>query len=327
MNMQFTNIPSITSVKPVILITGFLGAGKTTLLRNLLKSFQKVDLLADVILNDFSDASIDSATLDEFSESVEPLAAGCACCESLDFLLDLSLKSSKKDSDILLIELNGTADPVPIVELFTLLEQKLELHPRWQICVVDSRHIGDRDSYADIESLQLQTASHIYLSHLKTGQQQDHVIRKVREINNYAKILSLDELIHDVIELTSTRKKKFYSKGFSESNIDLHKLKKSKHHQQTHEIHSCKVILPKETTEEQVKAWLHKLPENIIRAKALIGVKGKPEYRYLFERVGTKICPYSQRVKLGKDGEHSAILIGPNLNIHDLEQSVYDFFC
>jgi len=326
MNMQFTNIPNIVTVKPVIILTGFLGAGKTTLLRKLLQSFQHTDLLADVILNDFSDATIDSATVEELTESVEPLAAGCACCESFDFLLDLSLKSSKRDSDLLLIELNGTADPVPIVESFAMLEQKLELHPCWQVCIIDSRYMGERDSYRDIESLQLQTASHIYLSHQESGQPKQVIIDKIREINQFAKILTEDELIRDITELASTRKRKVIAEQ-APQDINLHDIKKSEQHQQTHEIHSCKVSLPKQTTEEQIKAWLANLPDNIIRAKALIAVKGKPEHRYLFERVGTEICPYSQRVKLGKDGEHSAILIGPNLNIEELEQSTSNFFC
>jgi len=69
-------------VKPLLLITGFLGAGKTALLRRLLMDLRRQDCRADVILNDFSNAEIDAATLDSSSvTSVAPLSAGCACCE------------------------------------------------------------------------------------------------------------------------------------------------------------------------------------------------------------------------------------------------------
>ena len=85
-------------------------------------------------------------------------------------------------------------------------------------------------------------------------------------------------------------------------------------------------MLPRHSTEQQVITWLNNLPANIIRVKALIGVEGKPEHRYLFERVGMKVSPYSQRVKLGQDGEYSAILIGPDLELEELEQSVDEFF-
>ena len=52
------------SIKPLLMITGFLGAGKTTLLRNLLVQLHQREMLADVILNDFTNADIDVATLD-----------------------------------------------------------------------------------------------------------------------------------------------------------------------------------------------------------------------------------------------------------------------
>ena len=61
--MNFGGITSLLSVRPVVVLTGFLGAGKTTLLKSLLKSCQNEDLRADVILNDFSDAELDSATV------------------------------------------------------------------------------------------------------------------------------------------------------------------------------------------------------------------------------------------------------------------------
>jgi len=74
--------------KPLLLITGFLGAGKTTLLRDLLIDLRRQDLKSDVILNDFANAELDSATLDSRSVmSVAPLAAGCACCDSLEELI------------------------------------------------------------------------------------------------------------------------------------------------------------------------------------------------------------------------------------------------
>jgi G3E family GTPase len=112
--VTLNSIAEVIDVQPVVLITGFLGAGKTTLLRDLLASLNEEGIASNVILNDYADATMDSATLEEFAKNVEPLTATCACCEGLDFLLDLSVKSRKSKSDILFIELNGTADPVPI---------------------------------------------------------------------------------------------------------------------------------------------------------------------------------------------------------------------
>lgn len=139
--------------QPVVRFTGFLGAGKTTLLREVLLAVKEADLVSNVILNDYTEAMIDCATSQGFAESAEPLTATCACCEGMDFLLDLSVKASNSSADILFIELNGTADPAPIVESFTLLEEKLRLFPRWQVCVIDVRSFGKRGAYSDIEEL------------------------------------------------------------------------------------------------------------------------------------------------------------------------------
>ena len=108
------------NAKPFLLITGFLGAGKTTLLRRLLHELNPRNIQADVILNDFSNADIDVASLNpSLLSSVEPLAAGCACCESLDELVQLCRKASIGKGDLLLVELNGTADPLVLLETFT----------------------------------------------------------------------------------------------------------------------------------------------------------------------------------------------------------------
>jgi len=145
--MDLPYIPQVVSARPVVLLTGFLGAGKTTLLKELLVSCQNTDILTDVILNDYANAQLDSSTLEGMAASIEPLTATCACCEGLQPLMDLCKKSAKTSSDILFVELNGTADPLPIIESFTLMEDQLQLHPRWQVCVIDVRHFGARDQY------------------------------------------------------------------------------------------------------------------------------------------------------------------------------------
>ena len=138
--------------KPLLFITGFLGAGKTTLLRALLNKFNQLDQTADVILNDFENAEIDAATLPKSKASIFPLAASCACCDSLDDLVKLCLAAQKSEGDALLIELNGTADPLPLLETFTLLEEKMPFAPRWQVAVVDARHWGQRKQFDALES-------------------------------------------------------------------------------------------------------------------------------------------------------------------------------
>lgn len=317
--MRLPYIPSVIAVRPVILLTGFLGAGKTTLLRELLIAVKQKGMQSDVILNDYADANLDSATLEQYTQSIEPLTATCACCEGLDFLLDLSVKSSKAESDLLFVELNGTADPVPVVEAFTLLEDKLQLHPRWQVCVIDVRHFGKRGAYRDIEELQLQTASHIYFSHEEEEFSREAVIDEVKRINPYASIVDREDLIKMVLALGSDKKKRVIDDQVKEDTYDLNLIKKSEHHQQTHEFTACQILMPSHADEQVIRDWLTVLPIDVIRVKLLIGLSGNRDDRYLFERVGSVVSKYPQRVQLGKNVPNSAILIGPDLQIDLLQ--------
>lgn len=313
-------IPKVIAVQPVVIITGFLGAGKTTLLRDLLISLKGAELKCDVILNDYADAAMDSATLEQFANDVEPLTATCACCEGLDFLLELSIKSSDSSSELLFIELNGTADPVPIIESLTLLEEKLRLHPRWQVCVIDVRKFGTRGSYQDIEELQLQTATHIYFSHLSDNTQLESVTDKIKSINPYATIVSKDELTQLLVAQASKSRTKLSQEQAPSTAIDAGHISKSTNHQQTHEFNSCQILLPSHASEESIQLWLSSLPPNVIRVKLLIGITETPDHRYLYEKVGSEISPYTQRVKLAPNVPNSAILIGPALDTQKLEE-------
>ncbi len=317
--MNLSSIAEVIKVQPTVLITGFLGAGKTTLLKYLLAALNKEDIQSDVILNDYADAAIDSETLEEFAESVEPLTATCACCEGLDFLLELSVKSTKSNSDLLFIELNGTADPVPIVESFTLLEEKLRLHPRWQVCVIDVRNFGHRKSYSDIEELQLQTASHIYFSH-HHDEIPAEITEKINAINPHASVLDKDALTSAIKNLA---KRKTMIATAKPNIVDVSQPKviaKSDKHFKSHEFTACQLPMPSHASEEEIKTWLNILPTDVIRVKLLIGVSERPKDRYLFERVGSEISKYTQRVRLNNSVPNSAIIIGPDLDIKALEK-------
>jgi G3E family GTPase len=319
--MTFPQIPCFAAVRPVILITGFLGAGKTTLLRELLVATHGQDLDSDVILNDYADASIDLLTLEEFTKNIEPLTATCACCEGLDFLLELSMKSAKSESDLLFIELNGTADPVPIVETFTLLQEKLQLHPRWQVCVIDVRNFGKRGAYKDIEDLQLQTASHLYFTHECEEFSQQSIIEGIRKVNPFASIVTKRELIEQVFSLAKSSKPRLLDGERNQDNVDIRKVIKPANHYKAHEFTACKILLPEAVSEKQVREWLANLPPEVIRAKVLIGITEKPKYRYLFERVNLEVSKYIQKVTLDKNKvPNSAILIGPDIDPQNLEK-------
>ena len=67
---RIMTIPPLITIRPMLMLTGFLGAGKTTLLRSLLRELTAREHLADVILNDRENALIDKEALKEEGEVV-----------------------------------------------------------------------------------------------------------------------------------------------------------------------------------------------------------------------------------------------------------------
>jgi len=196
------SLPTIVKVRPMLMFTGFLGAGKTTLLRELLDLLADEKIQSDVILNDRENAYIDKATLKDHAAEIKALTGSCVCCEGFHDLMNMIMQVSETQHDVMLLELNGTADPVPLQESFTLLESKFCLRPRWQVCVIDARHFRKRRKYNDLESLQLETASHYYISHRSglTEEEEQQVERVIKGINNRATRTTASELTEAIVQ-------------------------------------------------------------------------------------------------------------------------------
>ena len=100
----------------MVLIAGYLGSGKTTVLNNLLRSVG--DKRVTVFENEFAlEFGIEIELLSEGKNaSVQELydfGNGCVCC-SLSGEFKTSLASlSSDETDLVLIELTGIADPRP----------------------------------------------------------------------------------------------------------------------------------------------------------------------------------------------------------------------
>ncbi|MFC5051127.1 GTP-binding protein [Rubritalea spongiae] len=306
------SLARVVEMRPSILISGFLGAGKTTLLRTLLLALRESDIKADVILNDFANAEIDSETLREDAASVEALGASCACCEGMEFLVDMVTKTAQSDNTILLTELNGTADPLPIVESFTLLENKFKLYPRWHVCVIDARHFEQRAYHNFLEKDQLETASHYIISHSEdvSPERLREVQDRLKSILPAATLTTPAKLAKSATELALTKKKCV----LNEQNPSPTKLKKSPYHHLSHQFTACQIQILERVEHNDILKWLEALPEQVMRAKALLDLKDDTEKRYLYERIGSHIPKTPYPVPIRGTVPSSAILIGPDLD-------------
>ena len=127
-----------------------------------------------MILNDIANAQLDAASINtNHASSIVPLSASCACCESLEELMALCKTASSGKGDLLVLELNGTADPLAIIENFSLLKDSLSFSPMMQICMVDVRKWGNRDQLTPIEKRQMEASSLHFLSYTDLASEDD----------------------------------------------------------------------------------------------------------------------------------------------------------
>jgi len=311
----------------MLMLTGFLGAGKTTLLRSILDNLARREHLADVILNDRENARLDRETLRDHAASVAALTGSCVCCEGLDELCEMILKAAKSIHSVLLIELNGTADPLPLQESFTLLESNFLLHPRWQVCVIDARHFGKRGNFHELEKLQLETASHYFLSHtaLLTVDAEFELLESVRAINPRASHTTSSLLAASFssairknrdysFSLTSSQARQDHSLNASGFSFPLPNPHLHDRHRLAHEFTGCTIVFPEALEALRVPTWLEQLPESVIRAKALVTLTSDPDCRFLYERVGMEVSPNPIPVPHIGKVPCSGLFIGSDLN-------------
>lgn len=317
--------------KPLLFVTGFLGTGKTTLLRELILEMKARGFCADVILNDFANAEIDATTLDSSVATIAPIAASCACCESLDELVELCKTAAAAEGDFLLIELNGTADPLSLLEAFTLLESKIPFFPRMQVCTIDVRLWGLRGDLGALEIRQLETAAFWRPTHLdEVGEDSLSKVRaEVAESNPYVEERSVQQLADDLEKELGKKSHRIEEEGTSiPAALDDAERARQRDivHRLSHRFSGVQVTLPGRVRRRSIERLIANLPPWILRAKALVKLVEEPGSRWLFERSGSDPVFPPIEVPGISSLAPSLVCIGAKLDPEEIEDLVRQQF-
>ncbi|WP_340200995.1 GTP-binding protein [Ascidiimonas sp. W6] len=189
-------------MEAIITIVGFLGAGKTTLLRHLITNYMYNGWNPYVILNDYENANLDALQLTDKVEpnSIRALTGSCICCSGINELRNYVNRIPERTNGITLIEANGTSDACALMEFLSIgLNDRFS--PPIQLSVVDVKNWQKRKEHNELESNQIQVSSLIVLTHINrtTANRQALVVRELKELNPFAKILIMDDV--DIILL------------------------------------------------------------------------------------------------------------------------------
>ena len=150
---------------PFYVLCGSLGAGKTTLLMRLLEYWNTQGRRVGVLMNEAGEVSIDGPRAGTIAQQVLNLAGGCVCCDTKE---DLSwgLAQLVKDynSDVVILECSGMADPVEVVDAVTDLYTARLAHLERVIALLQPCSREQSSSSAYVTSQAIRCADEVILN-------------------------------------------------------------------------------------------------------------------------------------------------------------------
>jgi G3E family GTPase len=292
---------------PLVLIVGFLGAGKTTLLRDLLPLLEASELDPFVIINDYANARVDASSLIKEGRTVKPINGNCICCDSASELIDMLLEIPPSEKRIVLIEANGTTDPTALIEhLLVNPDLRQRFVPLLQVTVVDLQRWQKRHRHNDLERLQVETASHLFLTRQSTTSKKRiaTVRADIECFNTKALEIHLESFADELQQIAIQSRACAAPHASSSHNPQRHgdhehhdehghENEHSHHghshedsrHQLSHAFVGLEIDLPDPMEAAHLQRWLISLPPDVLRVKGVVRLVEYPDRWFQFQRV------------------------------------------
>lgn len=294
-----------SSLMPVVLFAGFLGAGKTTFLRALLPLLGERGILPHVFVNDFRNAWVDAKTLQGLARDVVAIHGSCVCCDSRDSLLDAMAAMSRSPGSVALIEANGAADTLQLIEILAADKRAAAFRQPAQLTVIDAKRWQRRHWHNELEQSQVRSAGFLHLTKLDEvdASRADDVRLAVAAIQPKAVWTTPGELAQEVHAWTRDASPRAVRAGADHV-----------HDTSMHHLSSMQLELPPRVSRDGLDAFLRALPAEVIRVKGVAALSEPPARAVLFQRVDAQTPPQYMDLGDATDIAPTAILIGVGLD-------------
>jgi len=291
---------------PITIISGFLGSGKTTLLNRILTG--EFGLRIAALVNDFGAINIDTALIESRDGQVVSLANGCICCSLSDGLLATVLRLIRQSNppQYIVIETSGISDPLAVAHTFADVDLQQYVLLDGIITLVDAEQVLRLEgTMAGLVKRQIKAADVIVLNKcdLVDETQRVAVTEWIRTISPSARLLEVIEAQVPLALLLGIGT--FSAEPVCTSDCT-----------HNHEVQFDRWSF--ESDKPMPLSQLHQimsfLPASIFRAKGILYLQEKPEYRCIFQSVAQrasliigqpwdKDMPKTQLVFIGSRGE------------------------
>ncbi|MDO3423304.1 GTP-binding protein [Chryseobacterium sp. APV1] len=304
---------------PVTVLSGFLGAGKTTLLNHVLHN--KENLKVAVIVNDMSEVNIDAQliknenTISRTEEKLVEMSNGCICCTLRDdLLIEVERLAKENRFDYLLIEGTGIAEPVPIAQTFSYVDEESGIdlsrfsYIDTMVTVVDCLHFfkdfgsselltdrnltdieGDNRTIVNLLIDQVEFANIIVLNKtdLVTEETVNFLKAAIKKLNPDAKFINSEFGKINPQEILNTGLFDFET---AQNSAGWQKELQNEHHTpETEEYGLSSFVFRNKKPFHPERFWNYlgkKYPEGVMRAKGLFWLASRPDDALNFSQAG-----------------------------------------
>ena len=302
---------------PFYVLCGSLGAGKTTLLMRLLEYWKSQGRRAGVLMNEAGEVSIDGPRAGTIAEQVLNLAGGCVCCDTKeDLSWGIAQLVNDYESDVVVLECSGMADPAEVVDAVTDLYTARMTRLERVIALLQPLSTDRSSSSAYVTSQAIRCADEVILNKrdLYISWHWDQFKRSILTQNPYARLW---ETSHARVDPTLLLAPTATTTPHARSNV-LFGVPGSSHPHSGVVYHpiATTVHLPGPLNRQRFLPWMKTLPKELDRAKGFFRFSTEPalqEFQYAPPSQAT-LTP----VTLLNEPEPAIVLIGRGYDVDRL---------